>query len=195
MSNDTHHASQVDVSHYQNSFSRANQLRRLLWNWVWLLFFRPSPIIAHRWRGFLLRLFGATIGRHVSIYPTTTIWAPWNLHMADYSCLSHHVICYSVAQVTIGPHATVSQYSHLCTASHDITDPHMRLITAPITLHHGAWVTTDVFIGPGVTIGEGAVVGARAAVFKDVAPWTVVGGNPAQLIGHRTLATDTHQNA
>ncbi len=177
----------VDVSGYKSSFSVGHRLRRLIWGGVWLLLFRPSPIPFHRWRGFLLRLFGASIGRNCSIYPTATIWAPWNLEMSDHSCLSHHAVCYSVDRVVIGPHATVSQYSYLCTASHDITDPHMRLITGPIVLEAGAWVTTDVFVGPGVTIGEGAVVGARAAVFKDVEPWTVVGGNPAQFIRKREL--------
>ena len=183
--------SKVDVSEYKSSFTIRHRLMRLVWGWVWLLLFRPSPIPLHAWRRFLLRLFGAKIGRGVTIYPTATIWAPWNLEMADFSCLSHYTICYSVDQVKIGPHATVSQYSHLCTASHDITDPQMQLITAPIILEEGAWVTTDVYVGPNVTIGAGAVVGARASVFKDVPAWTVVGGNPAKFICHRDLSSPT----
>jgi putative colanic acid biosynthesis acetyltransferase WcaF len=101
--------------------------------------------------------------------------------------MSHHVDCYSVDKIRIGRHATVSQYSYLCTASHDIEDPHMPLVTAPISIEEGAWVAADVFIGPGVTIGDGAVVGARSAVFKDVDPWTVVAGNPARYIRNREL--------
>lgn len=53
---------------------------------------------------------------------------------------------------------------------------------APITLHKASWIGTRAFISMGVEIGENAVVGATASVYKDVEPWTVVGGNPAKFI-------------
>ena len=84
--------------------------------------------------------------------PSAKIWAPWNLTMAEEACLSHYVDCYCVAPVTIGAHATVSQYSFLCTATHDEQDPHMQLMHEPIIIGDGAWVAADVYIGPGVTI-------------------------------------------
>jgi putative colanic acid biosynthesis acetyltransferase WcaF len=102
--------------------------------------------------------------------------------MGEGSCLGDHVQCYSVDRVTLEPHATVSQFSFLCTAGHDYRVDGMPVITAPIIIGHGAWIAADTFIGPGVTVGERAVVGARASVFRDVEPWTVVGGNPARLI-------------
>jgi putative colanic acid biosynthesis acetyltransferase WcaF len=102
--------------------------------------------------------------------------------MGESSCLGDHVDCYSVDRVIIEPYATVSQYAFLCTASHDYTIKEMPLVTAPIRIGSRAWVAADVFIGPGVMIGEGAVVGARASVFRNVEPWTVVGGNPARII-------------
>jgi len=107
--------------------------------------------------------------------------------MGEYSCLGPHVICDNVATVRIGAHATVSQYSYLCTASHDYESPHMPRISAPIVIEDQAWVCAGVFVGPGVTVGEGAVVGARSSVFRDVPPWTVVGGNPAAFIKMRTM--------
>jgi putative colanic acid biosynthesis acetyltransferase WcaF len=107
--------------------------------------------------------------------------------MGDHSCLGHHVDCYCVAPVKLGPHSTVSQYSYLCTASHDIEHPNLPLVTAPIIIGAGAWVAADVFIAPGVTIGEGVVVGARSSVFKSVPPWTVVAGNPVREIKKREL--------
>ncbi len=179
----------IDVSHVPSPFSLPNRVARLLWSIVWLLFYRPSPKSFHGWRRLLLKAFGAKIGKGAHPYPSAKIWAPWNVEMGDHSCLSHEVDCYSVDKIKIGSHATVSQYSYLCTASHDITDPHMKLVTGPISIGDGAWITADVFIGPGVTIGEGAVVGVRSAVFKDVAPWTVVIGNPAKFIKHRELRT------
>jgi len=102
--------------------------------------------------------------------------------MNEGSCLGDHVDCYCVDRVTLEPYATVSQYSFLCTASHDYAHPNRPIITAPISIGRRAWVAADAFIGPGVTIGEGAVVGARASVFRQVDPWTVVGGNPARVI-------------
>ena len=167
--------------------SLRNKILRLLWNIVWLLLYRYSPTPLHAWRCFFLRLFGATIGKKAHPYPSSKVWAPWNLTMDDYSCLSHYVDCYCVDKVYLGKHVTVSQYSFLCTASHDYTHPDMPLITAPITIQDNAWVTSDVFVAPGVTIGEGAVIGARSVVIKDVAPWTVVAGHPAKFIKERRM--------
>lgn len=159
-----------------------NKVRRVLWSAVWWLVYRPSPRFLHGWRRFLLRLFGANIEKGAHPYPSVKIWAPWNLTMKQGSCLGDYVRCYSVDRVTLEPHATVSQYSFLCTASHDYRVDGMPLITAPITIGRHAWVAADAFIGPGVRVGERAIVGARASVFRDVDPWTVVGGNPARLI-------------
>ena len=164
-----------------------NKLVRALWNIVWLLLYRPSPILLHGWRRFLLRCFGAKMGKRSLPYPSAKIWAPWNLTMSDDSCLSHYVDCYCVDQVFLGSRVTVSQYSYLCTASHDYTLRTMPLIKAPIRIESDAWVTADVFVGPGVTIGEGAVVGARSTVTRDILPWTVVAGSPPKFIGPRHL--------
>jgi len=183
---------QIDVSYCPSSHSLLNKIGRVLWGIVWLLLFRPSPKIFHGWRRFLLRMFGAKIGKGVHPYPSAKIWAPWNLEMGDHSCLSHDVDCYCADKIRIGSHATVSQYSFLCTASHDYTNPHMPLVTAPIEIGDGAWITADVYVAPGVTIGEGAVIGVRSSVFKDVEPWTVAAGNPATFIKKRILKTDNH---
>lgn len=171
--------------------SLRNKLARALWNGVWLLLYRPSPTPLHGWRRFLLGLFGAKIGQGAHPYPSAKIWAPWNLEMGDHSCLSHHVDCYCVDRITLGAHTTVSQYSFLCTASHDYTDPAMPLTTAPIVLGDWVWVTADVFVAPGVTIGDGAVVTARSSVFHDIEPWTVAAGNPARPVKPRLLRSTT----
>lgn len=162
-----------------------NKLLRLLWRSVWIFLFRPSPQLFHAWRRLLLKLFGAKLGQATYVYPTVQIWAPWNLVMGDHSCLSHYVDCYCVDKVTIGIHATVSQYSFLCAASHDYNKEGMPLVTAPIVIGDLAWVTSGVFVGPGVTVGEGAVVAARSIVTRDVQSWIVVAGTPAKFIGVR----------
>lgn len=166
--------------------SPANKLARALWGVVWLCLYRPSPTPLHGWRRFLLRAFGARIGRRAHPYPSARIWAPWNLSMGDDSCLSHSVDCYCVDQVTLGARATVSQYSYLCTASHDYTLRSLPLVTAPIVIGADAWITADVFIGPGVHVGDGAVIGARSTVTRDVPAWRVVAGSPPREVAHRT---------
>lgn len=170
--------------------SYRNRIGRVLWTAVWCVFFRPSPRPFHAWRCWLLRLFGAHIERGAHPYPSARVWAPWNLTMGEGSCLGDHVDCYSVDRVTLEPYATVSQYSLLCTASHDYRVKAMPVITAPIRIGRRAWVAADTFVGPGVTIGEGAVVGARASVFRNVDSWTVVGGNPARILKQYHLEED-----
>lgn len=167
--------------------SFANKAGRVLWGIVWSLLFRPSPRIFYGWRRCLLRMFGATIGRNARIAPTVRIWAPWNLEVGEEASLAYQVDCYCVDRIRIGAHATVSQEAFLCTATHDVTDPHMGLITAPIVIEEQAWVCARAFIAPGVHIGMGGVIGACGVVTRDVAPWTIVAGNPARVIKERQL--------
>jgi len=175
---------------FPSPHSWGNRVARLLWQTVWLLLFRPSPRVMHGWRRWLLRLFRARIGYGAHVYPSARIWAPWNLEMGDHSCLGSFVDCYNVAPVSLGPFCTVSQYSYLCTATHDYTRASMPLVTKPIRLGARSWIAADVFIGPGVTVGEGAVVGARSLVLRDIEPWVVAAGHPARVLGPRTFVDD-----
>jgi putative colanic acid biosynthesis acetyltransferase WcaF len=165
----------------------ANKLARVAWGAAWLFLFRPTPKVLHPWRRILLRAFGGTVSRSAKIFPSVRVWAPWNLKMDEFAVLSAEVDCYCVAPVAIGAHATVSQGALLCTATHDVTDPHMRLLTAPIVIEDQAWVCARAYVAPGVSIGRGAVVGAMAVATRDVPPWTIVAGNPAREIGRRQL--------
>ena len=180
------------LQEFANPHGLKNKILRASWGLVYALLFRPSPRLLFGWRNLLLRAFGAKIGRGVHVYSSVKFWAPWNLTLHDGAALAENVDCYCVAPISIGARATVSQYSFLCSAAHDITDPAGALTTAPITVEAGAWIFADVFIGPGVTIGEGAVVGARSSVYRDVAPWIVVGGNPARFIKKRELKTTSN---
>jgi putative colanic acid biosynthesis acetyltransferase WcaF len=179
---------QVDSSKYQNKLGRKNQIVRFLWTITWALLARPIPrSLLSGWKRFLLRSFGAKIHKTAIVYSSARVYMPWNLEMDEYACLASDVDCYNVAKVKIGAHSTVSQKSYLCTASHDISKSTIPLITSPIIIGDQVWVGADAFIGMGVTISQGAVVGARACVFKDVEPWIVVGGNPAKYIKKREI--------
>ena len=176
----------IDLSHYHNALSRKHQVIRMLWSVVWRVLARPLPrSVGSRWKRWLLRLFGAKIASTAIVYSSAKVYYPANLVMEAYSCLASDVDCYNVALVKIGANTTVSQGAYLCTASHDITDPLNHLITAPIVIADQAWIGAKAFIGMGVIIGQGAVVGATASVYKNVEPWTVVGGNPAKFIKKR----------
>lgn len=178
----------IDLSHYHNALSRKHQVIRMLWTVVWSIFARPLPrSVGSGWKRFLLRLFGAKVAPTAIVYSSTKVYYPANLVMDGYSCLASDVDCYNVAPIHIGANTTISQGAYLCTASHDITDPLNHLITAPIAIEDQAWVGAKAFIGMGVTIGQGAVVGATASVYKNVEPWTVVGGNPAKFLKKRII--------
>ena len=176
----------MDLSEYKEE--KPHRVKRLLWVAINATIFRCllGPLCRTIRIG-LLRLFGASIHPNVEVYPSAVIFAPWNLIMKKSSCIGPKTEIYNKAIVTIEPQAVVSQVVRLYTASHDITSATHDLVTRPITLGKRSWVAAEAFIGMGVTVGEGAVVGARAAVFKDVEPWTVVGGNPAKFIKKRII--------
>lgn len=109
--------------------------------------------------------------------------------MEEYTCIADDVDVYCVAPIRIGAFTTVSQYSYLCAATHDFEDPTMPLLPKPITIGKRCWIAADVFVGPGVTIRDGTVVGARSGVFSDLPEWTVAAGTPARAVRPRRLNT------
>jgi putative colanic acid biosynthesis acetyltransferase WcaF len=144
--------------------------------------FRFTPVPLHQFRTLVLTCFGAKISGRFYVYPSTRIWAPWNLTAEDGSCLGPWVDCYNVAPIYLARKALVSQYAYLCTASHDYRDPGFALIVGEIRLEEGCWVAARSFVGPGVTIGAGAVVGAQSVVTRPVGAHEVVAGAPARKI-------------
>lgn len=165
-------------------YSPAEQLRRVLWS-AGQLAFRLSPRPFFSWRRFVLRLFGAKVGKAVHLYPSSRIYMPWNVEIGDWAAIGEDVFIYSLGKVTIGAGATVSYRAHICAGSHDFSDPALRLLKPPVLIDDNAWLGTDAFIGPGVRVGRGAIVGARAVVVRDVQPLEIVAGNPAKQIGWR----------
>lgn len=181
---------QLDLKNYKNRHSLKSKAARLLWNATWLLLARWTPEhirLFNRWRIFLLRLFGAHIGKGCVIKSSCEVWQPWKLRLGDYVALSEHVVCYTVDNITIGNQTTVSREAFLCCAGHDVTSPIMELTYAPIEIGSNAWIAARAIVMPGRKVGDGAVVAAGAVVTADVNPWTIVGGNPAGMIARRHL--------
>ena len=167
------------------------KIKRVVWNITAAFLFRPfiTPVF-RKWRIALLRLFGAKVEWDANVYASVKIWAPWMLQMGHRACLGPEVICYNQDWVVLEDETVVSQYTYLCTAGHDVSmmnSADKSLITAPIILKCKSSIGARSFIGMGVEIGEGAVVGATASVYKSVEPWSVVGGNPCKIIKMRKL--------
>jgi putative colanic acid biosynthesis acetyltransferase WcaF len=171
-------------------------MARLIWNISNIMLFRYTPVWMHGWRRFVLRSYGARIGRGVHIYPGVRIWAPWNLEIGDESGIGNGVILYAQDRISIGKRVVISQGAHLCTGTHDYDHPGYPLRTRPIDIRDHAWVAAEAFIHPGVRIGVGAVIGARAVVTKDMPEWTICAGHPCAPLKPRKplhdLRTDPH---
>lgn len=149
-----------------------------LWWLVEATLFRASPQFMYGFRRSLLRLFGARIGRDVIIRPTVRVTYPWKLSIADYAWIGDDVVLYTLGHITIEEHVVISQGSYVCAADHDHADVSFLIRARPIVVKREAWVATRVFVGPGVTIGEGAVIGACSSVFADMPSGMICMGSP-----------------
>lgn len=167
------------------NFSITNRVGRLIWSICYFVLFRFSPKPFCSWRNFLLRFFGAKIGKGVIVYPAAKIWAPWNITLADKAVVANGAILYSQDMVMIGEGAVISQGAHICAGTHDYNHPAFPLVTTPIEIGDFAWIAAEAFIHPGVRIGEGCVIGARSVVVKNMPPWMVCAGNPCQPLKSR----------
>ena len=173
-------------------YGRGEMLRRVFWLFGSRVFrWTPRPCFGLR-RG-ILRLFGAKIGREFHIYPSSVVYFPWFFEAGDYSAVGEGALIYNLGPVRLGSRTTVSHGAHLCAGTHDFEDPAMPLLKPAIRIGDQAWICADAFVGPGVTVGEGAVVGARAVAVKDVEPWAVVAGNPAKFLRKRMLRRSSGQ--
>lgn len=174
----------VAANRRMRNWSRRELFGRVLWG-IAHPFFAWSPRLLWGWRRFMLRIFGAKIGRAVHIYPSVKIAVPWNLTIKDEVAIGDGAILYSLGPIAIGSRATVSQFAHLCAGTHNYSRADMPLEKPPISVGESAWICADAYVGPGVTVGNYAIVGARAVVVRDVAAQTIVVGNPARKVGMR----------
>jgi putative colanic acid biosynthesis acetyltransferase WcaF len=179
------HITTGDDPYTRPAFSLGNRAARLLWNLIWLLLYRPSPRPLHAWRAMLLRLFGARLGPDCHFYPASRVWAPWNLDCADHVAAGDGVEIYNPSLMRLGSHVILSQDCYLCGATHDYNDPAFPLLAYAMTIEPYAWICARASVTPGIRVGEGAVLGLGSVASRDLEPWTVYAGNPAQPIRKR----------
>ena len=156
-----------------------------LWWIVQGIFFNNSPQFLYGFRRFLLRLFGAKIGKNVIIRPSVRTTYPWKVSIGDYSWIGDDVVLYSLGEIEIGKNVVISQKSYICTGSHNYLQSDFPIFAKKITIKDECWLATDVFVSPGITIGKGTVIGSRSSVYKDIPSNKVCTGNPAKIIRER----------
>lgn len=183
-------AEEIADPYLRPAFSLSNRLKRLVWNIVWLLLYRPSPRPFHAWRSMLLRLFGANMGPNCRFYPGARIWAPWNLHCGELVAVADGVEIYNVAPVYFGSHVILSQGAYICGATHDYNNPSFPLLAYEMKFGAYAWICARASVGPGINVGEGAVLGLGAVATRTLQPWTVYAGSPATPVRERKNITE-----
>ncbi|HDH7847170.1 putative colanic acid biosynthesis acetyltransferase [Raoultella ornithinolytica] len=156
-----------------------------LWWIVDSLLFRPSPQIFYKWRVFLLRLFGAKIGKNVIIRPTVKVTYPWKVQIGDYSWVGDDVVLYSLGNIFIGNNSIISQKSYICAGSHEYMKESFDITQEDISIGNSSWLATDVFVAPGVVIGDNTVIGARSSVFSDIPSNSICIGSPATKVRNK----------
>jgi putative colanic acid biosynthesis acetyltransferase WcaF len=163
-------------------FSMKNRMGRFCWGIVYSLFFRTTLRPFHAWRSWLLKAFGARLGRRCHIYPGAIIWAPWNLECGDDVAIADGAEIYNTSTIKLGDGAIISQRAYLCGASHDPDDQNFPLLSAPIIVEKGGWVASRSIVMLGVTVGEGCVIGAGSVVTKSMPKGAICAGNPCRVI-------------
>lgn len=161
------------------------KIKRMVWAVVEVAAFRLTWPTWYRYRAWWLRRFGADVSPQSRIRRTCRFMCPWNLTVGPGTATGEHVHFYCLGPVRVGARVTLSQDAVLCAGSHDYRTLEMPLLRPPVVIEDDAWVAYGGFVGPGVTVGEGAILAAHGVAVKDLEPWGIFGGNPARRIGNR----------
>lgn len=171
--------SEVDP-YLRPAFAFWNRVRRAFWAASWFILFRFTPPPFFWWRSMVLRVFGAKIGPNNFIYPSARIWAPWHLETEEVVTIGRGTEIYNPGGAVFKHHSIISQNAYVCGASHDYNDPGFSFQSKRIVLEPYAWVCARAIVLPGVTMGEGSVLGAGSVTARSLEPWWVYAGNPAR---------------
>lgn len=178
-----------DLWYQRNSktqnITKKQKIRLQIWRCIDTLFFRTSLNIFSFWRIFLLKLFGAKIGKGCYISPLARIYMPWNLIIGNFSSIDDYVFIKSTEKVLIGDYVSISNFVHIITGGHDVRQRNFSSERAPIIIENGVFIGADSYIGKGTTIGQMSVIGARSLVLKNIPENKIAFGNPCQVRSER----------
>jgi len=180
----------TDLSNYDNSWYKpGNFFKRTLWYFTSLLFFQNSFFPFSPFKIFLLRIFGAKVGKGVLLKPDVSIKYPWKLYVGDFTWIGEKVWIDNLADVTIGKNVCLSQGSYLLTGNHNYKSPDFNLITKSIVLEEGVWIGAKAVVCPGVTCKSHAVLAVNSVATRDLEPYSIYQGNPAIRVKERQMST------
>jgi len=180
-----HDYQKLDQFRLPDGFRGRSAIVVQLWWLVQSTLFAMSPQFMFGWRRWLLKQFGAQIGENVQIRPSVRVTYPWKVSMGNNVWIGDHAELYSLGEIEIGNDVVISQKSYLCAATHNFTKPSFDMVDKKITIEDQAWIASDVFVAPGVTIGRGALIGARSSVFSDMPTGMICVGSPAKPVKPR----------
>lgn len=182
-------ASRIDLSRFSTAgFVRGRSKSfEIVWYLAKLTFIQSSVPWPNAFKAVVLRVFGARVGRGLYLRPGVNIHFPWRLSVGDNVWIGDRCTILNLEPVVLADNVALAHEVYLAAAGHDVSSPTFAYANRPITVRSGAWIATRAYVGPGVTIGEHAVVAAAAAVVKDVDDWSIVAGVPARVIGRRRL--------
>jgi putative colanic acid biosynthesis acetyltransferase WcaF len=186
----------VDLSSYSSAhFDRgASKGREFVWLLVSLVLFRLCPFSLSPLKRTVLRVFGAKVGRNVTIKPQVKITFPWKLTIGDHVWLGEECWLQNLERIVIGSHVCISQRAFLCTGNHNYKSPKFDLIVKPIQVEDGAWLGAGCWVGPGVTVGSHAILSAGSVTAQDLSPWGIYRGNPAVFLRRRIVLPEKTPN-
>ena len=179
----------TDLSKYDNSWYKTGGgvVTRLFWYFVNVIFFKPSWNISSDLKVWLLRQFGAKVGKGVNIKPCINIKYPWNLVVGDYVWIGENVWIDNLVKVEIGSNACLSQGAMLLCGNHDFTKSTFDLIVGEIHIEEGAWVGAKSVVCPGVTMKSHSVLAVGSVASHDLDAYSIYRGNPAVKVRDRVI--------
>lgn len=179
----------VDLSVYRTTLViGTSRIKQVLWYLVNILFFKNPLNMFSGSKIFLLKLFGATMGKGVVIKPSVNIKFPWKLTIGDHSWIGEHVWIDNLSTVTIGPHVVLSQGCLLVSGSHDYGRTTFDFLSSPIVLEEGVWICARAVVLGGSVCRSHSILTAGSVSGKELQPYTIYTGVPATAVKTRTVS-------
>ena len=178
----------VDLSTYNNSWYKPGSvIKRVCWYLVNEIVFKTGFFPFYALKIFLLKLFGAKVGRGIFIKPCVNIKYPWLLHLENNIWIGEKVWIDNLALLTIGNNVCISQGAFLFCGNHDFSKPAFDLTVKPIVLEEGVWIGAGAMVCGGVICRSHSMLSAASFAASDLEAYTIYRGNPAEKIKERII--------
>ncbi len=165
------------INRFHNIFL---DLELMLLRWV-------GHIPFHNVRKIFYQLAGIKIGPGSTLHMWASFYQPNNISVGEDSIIGDHAFIDGRERVIIGNHVDIASSVMIYNGKHDYESVDFHPVFSPVTIEDYVFIGPRVIIQPGVTIGKGVIVAAGAVVTKNVDPFSIIGGVPAQIIGERKL--------